>query len=210
VQTFIQAGEEIAYGNPAVTNQERAATGHETLAERSRAMRERNRRRGAEHYAVGSLPDDQDMLRVWQPRDPAALRTRVDKGPLAVWAEDDILHVLWHGQADEVRLAAGVQARLWPVEGADDLWEASLPIRRLDEAVITIMVLPHRAEDNAAPRCRIRGCGAGRGRPRRSPGRLETSVVRLWCQRSGSLASDCSVSAASARAYCSAVSVRWS
>jgi enterochelin esterase-like enzyme len=70
--------------------------------------------------------------------------------PLAVWAEDDILHVLWQGQADEVRLVAGVQPRLWPVEGADDLWEASLRIRRLDQAVIRIMVAPRRAGDDPA------------------------------------------------------------
>src|SRR6266545_1140794 len=57
---------------------------------------------------------------------------------------------------------------------------------------------------------RDRPQGHGMALLRRSPGRLETSVVRLWCHRCGSLASDCSASAASARAYCSAVSVRWS
>jgi enterochelin esterase-like enzyme len=84
---------------------------------------------------------------VWRPRDPAALRTRLGQAPLAAWAEDDILHVLWQGHADEVHLGGGVQPRLWPAEGANDLWEASLRIRRLDEAVITIMVVPRLATD---------------------------------------------------------------
>jgi enterochelin esterase-like enzyme len=38
-----------------------------------------------------------------------------------------------------------VQVRLWPVEGIADLWEASLRVRRLDEAVISLAVLPLRA-----------------------------------------------------------------
>ena len=58
--------------------------------------------------------------------------------------------MLWQGQADEVQLAAGVQPRLWPVQGADGLWEASLRIRRLDQAVIRIMVAPRRAGDDPA------------------------------------------------------------
>jgi hypothetical protein len=145
VQTFIEAGEEVAYGDPSVSDEQRAAAGRETLAERSRALLEANRRRAAEQYAAGGLPDDQDVLRVWRPRDPAVLRARLGEAPLAAWAEDDILHVLWQGRAEEVQLAAGVQPRLWPVPGADDLWEASLRIRHLEEAVITIMVLPRRA-----------------------------------------------------------------
>ena len=58
--------------------------------------------------------------------------------PLAIWSEDDVLHVLWQGHADEVQLFGGVQPRLWPVPGTDDLWEASLRIRRLDHAVISM------------------------------------------------------------------------
>jgi hypothetical protein len=87
-------------------------------------------------------------VRVWQPRDSEALRVRLGNTPLAAWAEDDILHVLWRGQADEVHLAAGIQPQLWPVQGAMDLWEASVRIRRLAEAVITIAVLPRRADDD--------------------------------------------------------------
>jgi len=41
--------------------------------------------------------------------------------------------------------------------------------------------------------------------PRRSPGRLETSIVRLWCHRCGSVASDCAASAASARVLLSGI-----
>jgi enterochelin esterase-like enzyme len=148
VRTFIDAGEEVAYGDPSVTDQQRAAAGRETVAERTRALLESNRRRAAEQAAAGRLPEDQDMVRVWWARDPAILRTRLTADPLAVWAEDDVLHVLWQGQADEVQLAAGIQPRLWPVQGADGLWEASLRIRRLDEAVISIAVLPFRGGDD--------------------------------------------------------------
>jgi enterochelin esterase-like enzyme len=147
IHTFVEAGEEIAYGDPTVTDAQRAAAGRETLAERSRALLEANRRRAAQH-AASTLPDDQQLVRVWQPRDPEALRVRLGNTSLAAWTEDDILHVLWRGQADEVHLAAGIQPRLWPVQGAKDLWEASVRIRRLAEAVITIAVLPRRADDD--------------------------------------------------------------
>ena len=88
-----------------------------------------NRRRAAERYAAGGLPDGEDVARVWRPRDPAELRARLTEPPLAIWPEDDVLHVLWQGQADEVQLYGGVQPRLWPVAETDDLWEASLRIR---------------------------------------------------------------------------------
>jgi enterochelin esterase-like enzyme len=84
-------------------------------------------------------------VRVWQPRDPAELRARLSEPPMAVWASGDVLHVLWQGQAAEVQLCGGVQPRLWPVEGTDDLWEASLRIRRLDEAVISLVVASRQA-----------------------------------------------------------------
>jgi len=147
VWTYVEAGEVIACGDPSVTDQQRAAAGRQTLAARSRALLEANRRRAAEQHATGGLPDGQEMVRVWWPRDPAALRARVREGPLAVWAEAGILHVLWQGQANQVQLVVGIQPRLWSVQGADDLWEASLRIRRLEEAVISIAVLPWRADD---------------------------------------------------------------
>jgi enterochelin esterase-like enzyme len=56
--------------------------------------------------------------------------------------------VLWQGRADEVQLYGGVQPRLWPVPGADDLWEVSLRIRRLDEAVISMPVAHRLAGDD--------------------------------------------------------------
>jgi enterochelin esterase-like enzyme len=145
VRTYVEAGEEIACGDPSVTDGQRAAAGRETVAARSRALLEANRRRAAAQLAAGGLPDGHDVVRVWWPRDPAALRARLADRPLAVWAEDDVLHVLWQGRADEVQLAAGVQPRLWPVEGTDGLWEASLRIRDLDRAVISIAVLAWRA-----------------------------------------------------------------
>jgi enterochelin esterase-like enzyme len=151
IWTFVDAGEEIACADPSITDAERATAGRETLAERSRALLAGNRRRAAAQHAAGGLPDGHDVLRVWQPRDPAALRARLGDAPLAVWAEGDILHVLWQGRADEVQLAAGVQPRLWPVQGADDLWETSLRIRRLDQAVIRIMAPRRPGDDPAGP-----------------------------------------------------------
>jgi enterochelin esterase-like enzyme len=145
VWTFEEAGEEIPNGDPSVTDAERAAAGRETLAERFAAVLPGNRRRAAERYTAGGLPDEEDVARVWQPRDPAGLRARLTEPPLAIWSEDDVLHVLWQGHADEVQLYGGVQPRLWPVAGTDDLWEVSLRIRRLDQAVISMVVASRRA-----------------------------------------------------------------
>lgn len=140
VWTYQQAGEEIPSGDPSVTDAERAAAGRETIAARWQALLPANRNRAAAQYSVGGLPDGQDIVRVWRPRDPVELRARLTEPPLAVWAEDDVLNVLWQGRADEVQLFGGVQPRLWPVAGTDDLWEASLRVRRLDEAVISMVV----------------------------------------------------------------------
>ena len=145
VSTYEQAGEEIPNGDPSVTDAERAAAGRETLEERFAAVLPGNRNRAAAQYAAGGLPDGQDIMRVWRPRDPAELRARLTEPPLAVWSEDDVLHVLWQGQADQVQLWGGVQPRLWPVAGTGDLWEASLRIRRLDEAVISLVVASRQA-----------------------------------------------------------------
>jgi len=152
VWTYEEAGEEIPHGDPCVTDAERSAAGRETITARWQALLPGNRSRAAARYAAGGLPDDQDVMRVWQPRDPAGLRARLTEPPLAVWAEGDVLHVLWQGQADEVWLGGGVQPRLWPVAGTGDLWEASLRIRRLEEAVITVMAVPRLAGDDALPR----------------------------------------------------------
>ena len=69
-----------------------------------------------------------------------------------VWAEDSVLHVQWQGHTYEVRLGGGVQPRLWPVAGTGDMWEASLRIRRLEQAVITVMAVPRLAGDDSPPR----------------------------------------------------------
>jgi len=151
VWTYVQHGEEIPCGDPSVTDAERAAAGRETLTGRWQAVLPGNRSRAAAQYSAG-LPDGEDMVRVWRRRDPAALRARLGETPLVAWAEDDILHVLWQGTADEVMLGAGVQPRLWPVEGTGDLWEASLRVRRLDEAVISIVAMPRRAGGDAPGR----------------------------------------------------------
>jgi enterochelin esterase-like enzyme len=146
VWTYEEAGEQIPAGDPSVTDAERAAAGRATLAERFAAVLPDNRSRAASQYATAGLPDGQDILRVWRPRDPDELRARLSEPPLAFWSEDDVLHVLWQGQAAEVQLYGGVQPRLWPVAGTDDLWEVSLRIRRLDEAVISLVVASRQAD----------------------------------------------------------------
>ncbi len=191
VWTYVEAGEEIPCGDPSVTDAERAAAGRETLAQRWRELLEPNRRRAAGQYAAGGLPDGEDVARVWYPRDPAVLRGRLGGKPLGAWAEGDILHVLWQGQADEVQLVAGVQPRLWPVDGAGGLWEASLRIRRLEEAVITVTVLPSLA--GSSPGARMpdtlvwRGSRAPAGLPCADPlqGAIEEHTVDSTALRAG-------------------------
>jgi enterochelin esterase-like enzyme len=159
VRTMTSCGEEIAFSDPYVSDEQRAAAGRETVAGRMRALLPVNRRRAAAAYAAGGLPDGQEVLRVWCPRDAAALRERLGDSRYVLWAEDDILHVLWRGTAEQVVLSGGVQVPMWPVEDTvspgtteppgtgDGLWEASLRVRRLDEAVITVLVIGLGAAD---------------------------------------------------------------
>jgi enterochelin esterase-like enzyme len=84
---------------------------------------------------------------VWFPRDPASLQARLGGRPLAAWAEDSVLHVLWRGEADRASLAGGIQLPLWPVDGVAGMWEASVRLRRLDEAVISVAVAASGAGD---------------------------------------------------------------
>jgi len=141
IRTMTSGGEEIAFSYPYVTDAERAAAGRETVAARMRALLPANRRRGLAAYAAGGLPDGQEVLRVWCPREPAELLERLGGERCALWTAEDVLHVLWRGEADQVLLGGGVQAPMWPVDGEAGLWEASLRVRRLDEAVITVMVI---------------------------------------------------------------------
>jgi enterochelin esterase-like enzyme len=133
-------GERVATGDWLVTDTERAAAGRETINARFLALLPANRERAARRYADGGLPDGEDLARVWCPRDATALETRLAGKDLAAWAEDDVLHVVWRGEAVRASLAAGIQLPLWPVDGAAGLWEASVRVRRLDEAVITLAV----------------------------------------------------------------------
>ena len=147
VRTRISDGEEIAYSDPYVSDAQRAAAGRETVAERMRALLPANRRRAAAAYAAGGLPDGQVVQRVWHPRKAAELRDRLGESRSVLWASGDVLHVLWRGEAEQVLLGGGLQAPMWPVEGAEGLWEASLRVRRLDEAVITVMIIGLGAAD---------------------------------------------------------------
>jgi enterochelin esterase-like enzyme len=147
VRTRISGGEEIAYSDPYVTDAQRAAAGRETVAERMRALLPANRRRAAAAYAADGLPDGQEVQRVWHPRKAAELRDRLGESRSVVWASGDVLHVLWRGEAEQVLLGGGLQAPMWPVEDAEGLWEASVRVRRLDEAVITVMIIGLGAAD---------------------------------------------------------------
>jgi enterochelin esterase-like enzyme len=152
VRTRVSAGEEIAYSDPFTTDEQRAA----------------------ERYAAGGLPDGEDVARVWYPREAAELLARLGGERFAVWAAGDVLHVLWRGPAERVELAGGVSAPMWPVEGRDGLWEASLRVRRLDEAVLTVMAIGLGATDLPFGRpvtdsLTWRGAGAPRGDPAAGP-----------------------------------------
>jgi hypothetical protein len=142
-----EQGEVLAAGDWLVSDAERAAAGRETVAERFRRLLPANRDRAARQYADGGLPDGQDIVRVWFPRDAASLETRLDDRPFAVWAQDDVLHVLWRAEADQAALAGGIQLPLWPVDGQPGLWEASVRVRDLDEAMISIAMYAIRARD---------------------------------------------------------------
>jgi enterochelin esterase-like enzyme len=147
IRTMTSGGEEIAFSDPYVTDAERAAAGRETVAARMRALLPANQRRALAAYAAGGVPDGQEVVRVWCPREPAELRERLGGERCALWTSEDVLHVLWRGEAEQVLLGGGVQAPMWPVDGTElpgttgGLWEASLRVRRLDEAVITVMVI---------------------------------------------------------------------
>jgi len=70
----------------------------------------------------------------------------VQTADLAVWAEDDVPHLLWRGIATEVDVGGGIQKALWPVDGADDLWEASVRVRTLERCALSLHVFAHRAD----------------------------------------------------------------
>jgi enterochelin esterase-like enzyme len=155
VRTMMEAGEEVPFSDPHVTDAQRAAAGRETVAERARALRAANRERAARRYADGGLPDGEDAQRVWCARDPADLRARLGQDRFTAWAEDDVLHVLWRAGQDDgaeaddltVTLAGGLSGLMWPVDGAGGLFEASLRVRRLDEAVLTLFVVATGEDD---------------------------------------------------------------
>jgi len=147
VRTMTSAGEEIAFSDPYVSDAQRAAAGRETVAERTRALLPANRQRAAAAYAAGRLPDDQEVQRVGPARTAAELLERLGESRCVLWASGDILHALWRGEAEQVLLGGGLQAPMWPVEDAEGLWEASLRVRRLDEAVITVMIIGLGAAD---------------------------------------------------------------
>jgi enterochelin esterase-like enzyme len=133
-------GERVAAGDWLVSDGERAAAGRETVTARFLALLPANRERASRQYADGGLPDGEELVRVWCPRDAASLEARLGESSLTAWAEDDVLHALWRGEATRAALASGIHVPLWPVADAAGLWEASVRVRRLDEAVITLMV----------------------------------------------------------------------
>ena len=136
VWTYEQAGEEIPNGDPSVTDAERAAAGRETLEECFAAVLPGNRNRAAAQYAAAGLPDGQDIMRVWRPRDPAELRARLTEPPLAVWFSAGVVPQRISSAARSARiphyLAAGTlepgfrrSTRQW----AERLAKAGLPCR---------------------------------------------------------------------------------
>jgi enterochelin esterase-like enzyme len=140
-------GEQVAHGHPGVTDAERVAAGRETLAARTAAVIDRNRSDAALRFGR-PLPADRNHVRVWRPRDPEPLRGHLSAEDLAVWAEDGVLHVLFRGTATGVDVYGGIGAQLWPVAGTADLWEASVRIRDLDRATLTVCAAPRTGDDD--------------------------------------------------------------
>lgn len=157
----------VAHGAVTLADYSRRVPDDTTTDWRTRLPAERDR--AARQYLAGGLPDGEDTARVWQPRDVAGLRARLGRATVAAWSEQDVLHVLWRGEADEVQLAGGVQPQLWPVDGAGDLWEASLRIRGLDESVITIVAAASRVAWSRPARSPTSWSGVAHGRPRACP-----------------------------------------
>ena len=147
VWTYVDGDEDVACGEPDVSDDDRRAAGRPTLAELTRECRTRNRERAVERGRIPDLPDGLEFARVWTPRDPAELHRHVQTDDLAVWAEDDVLHLLWRGTAAQVDVGGGIQKSLWPVVGADDLWEASVRVRALDRCAFSLHVFAQRAGD---------------------------------------------------------------
>ena len=178
VWTYDDSCGEVACGHPGVTDEERSAAGRPTLAELERAVGDRNRRRAAElGRSPGPLPDDVHSARVWWSREPAFLRARLGGDDLAVWAEGDVLHVVWRGTAEKVEMFSGVNATLWPVPGTDDLWEASLRIRKLEHFAVSLFVAPQHAEDGGPSGVRHDRSTVWRG-PAASPTAPEARPLR--------------------------------
>jgi len=120
VCTFEEAGQEIPNGDPSVTDAERAAAGRETLAERFAAVLPGNRRRAAERYTADGLPDWQDAARVWRPRDPAELRTRLTEPPLVRRFAPTLESAIEAGAVPSV-LLVGLHNALGALTSASDL-----------------------------------------------------------------------------------------
>ena len=143
VRTLGRDGEELAYSDPRVPDAERAAAGLVTVAGRQRELDEGNRSRAAKRWGRGlaALPADANLVRVWAPRPLTELRRRLRGRRLAMWRDGAVLHVIWRGQALAAHLVGGIQLPLWLIDGSD-LWELSVVVRGLDQAVVEIRVLP--------------------------------------------------------------------
>lgn len=133
-----------------VTDAERRAAGVETLAAAERRLRRSNRRRARACWETRAspLPDGAQLRRVWRPRPLAELRERLGNAGAAIWSEGDVLEFLYRGAAERVHCSSGVQLEMWRA-GRSDVWELSVRVARLDEAVISLVAIPLGDGDNA-------------------------------------------------------------
>jgi hypothetical protein len=80
-------------------------------------------------------------VRVWRPRPLDDLRARLGGERARIWAEGDILEVLWRGDTDRLECSGGLQYPFWRA-GRSDIWELSVSIPRLAEAIISLIPIP--------------------------------------------------------------------
>jgi hypothetical protein len=148
VQVITIDGERAPNGDPYVTDAERRGAGVETERDVRRRLRPGNRRLARSRYERRDdpLPADVPLWRIWRPRDPAELRARLGDERSVRWTDGDVLELLWRGNADDVACIGAIQLPFWRV-GRSDLWELSVRIARLDEAVISVVPLPRRHDE---------------------------------------------------------------
>jgi enterochelin esterase-like enzyme len=126
-----------------VTDAERAAAGRETLRHARRRLLRTNRRLAQRRWETreAPLPLGSEFVRVWRARPLDDLCARLGGERARIWADGDILEALWRGNTDRLECAGGLQYPFWRA-GRSDIWELSVRVPRLAEAIISLIPIP--------------------------------------------------------------------